>query len=261
MTIHSLQTTITEGLKKLRQERALSQALLARELDVSQATLSLIENGKASLSAEQLLWLIKRYQLTIEDFLPARLAKHDPEDDLQNALERFGGSHLAIIHDKVLPPHYSRVENVVLDTISFSTSTRQWMALASVITRHVVQIPFGFLFQRLQDSGRETRLLWLLRCLLEAISQHLKDHLPRDKTLLYRRAHRVLETHYTVFKEGFLRAGKAPWEDVLIPAATSAAGLSRLRDARDEAAKEWNVLTDLKTEHFHQELVQTDSYD
>lgn len=257
----NIKQSIGQGLKRVRKDRAMTQAQLAEMLAISQPQLSQVESGKGSLTAAQLLHLINHFNLSAADFLPAQKRPEQRDDELQNALARFGALHLREIPDLPASPRYARVDDVILDTLIAPVSPRFVTGLGSVVARNFDFIVFVRLFQRLKDLGREARLLWLLQCLEAATLKRIEDSLPRDKKVFYRQINRGLEGELAVLKNIVETAGMQFHEDILIPRYTGAKALDRLRQARDQNAKNWNILTDIRADDFYRELVETDGYD
>ena len=85
-------STIGERIRRLRQERRLTQARLAKELFISQNYLSELERGQGSFTAEQLLTILRFFNVPVDYFAPKAVPA---EDQLQNSLARLGARHLA----------------------------------------------------------------------------------------------------------------------------------------------------------------------
>src|SRR5262245_15672041 len=82
---------IADQVRALRQERHWTQATLADRLGLSQSRLSEIERGAGSFTAEQLLAMLRTFNVPLSYFAaPTR----DPEAEIQNALARLGAAHL-----------------------------------------------------------------------------------------------------------------------------------------------------------------------
>src|SRR6185312_7927422 len=84
--------TIARKVRDLRQARGWTQARLAGELGLSQARLSEVERGGGSFTAEQLLTILRIFNVGVSHF--ATPAKPDAARQLQNAVARLGGSEL-----------------------------------------------------------------------------------------------------------------------------------------------------------------------
>src|SRR5687767_5977124 len=81
---------IGKKVRVLREQRGLTQAELSARLAMSQARLSLIEHGKASLTAEQFLELLRLLRVSISTFSEPTSAA----SELQATLARLGAFHL-----------------------------------------------------------------------------------------------------------------------------------------------------------------------
>ena len=79
-------TKIGAKIRDLRQQRHWSQGELAKLLEISQPTLSEIERGEASLSAENLLRILRIFNVGVDHFEAAA----ERSSPIQNALARHG---------------------------------------------------------------------------------------------------------------------------------------------------------------------------
>ena len=139
----NLQKNIAAGIQKLRRERHLSQAELAGFLSISQPTLSLIEQGKSSLTAEQLLKVLQHYNLGLDYFIPQD--SKNQEGEIQNLLARFGAHHLRE-SSASLSQTNATAHDVILAVLSSPFSARQLTALAPVIVQKIDDVIFPHLF-------------------------------------------------------------------------------------------------------------------
>jgi len=104
-----LRTSIAGKVRQLRTERRWTQAQLAKLLGLSQNRLSEIELGQGSFTAEQLLVVLKTFNVPVDYFASS---KASAESQLQNALARLGGSHL-FESSEVLPTEALKEVNEV----------------------------------------------------------------------------------------------------------------------------------------------------
>jgi transcriptional regulator with XRE-family HTH domain len=160
-------TLIGRTLRRLRDDRGLSQAELANELAMSQPRLSQIERGHASLTAEQLIVALRFLNASIDDFAvkPAR----DPRLlAIQNALVRLGAKHLRTSTKAVISEDLTRPEDLVVAGLQ-SNSPRLITALAPVLFEHGGELDFARIAQTLDGFEQRHRLYWLLENVIEAI--------------------------------------------------------------------------------------------
>src|SRR3954468_5445049 len=90
---------ISRKVRRLRTERGFTQAELAQMLELSQSRLSEIEHGKGSFTAEQLLIIVKLFNVPLSYFAASTVSVGD---ELQNSLAQLGSTNLAETTD-VLP--------------------------------------------------------------------------------------------------------------------------------------------------------------
>lgn len=261
-----LQKNIASGLQKLRQERNLSQVELAKVLTVSQPTLSLIESGKGSLTAEQFLHLLQRYNLGLEFFLPD--SKQDnSESELQNAVARFGAKHLRESASISLSSRYRNAYDLIEMVLSSPISARYITALAPVVLRQIDHIDFNALFIFLERR----RLFWFLENIYAAFelrwNDRWKDSFTTSQKQCYSRVKRTLKEQYEIlislYQEQYLELDpQSNWrEEVLIRGTTSVRSRDTLKAKRDAIAQKWHILTDLTTGDFYDALVEADEND
>ena len=86
---------IGRAIRKLRQEEGISASFLAKVLGVTQPTISRIENGTTSISAEKLCFLARSFNRPLSYFVGEQSPVHYDEDDILRAgLVAYGGTHL-----------------------------------------------------------------------------------------------------------------------------------------------------------------------
>lgn len=255
MKEETLKSSVIEGLKKIRKARKLTQGELAKILGISQQRLSEIERGKGSISAEQLLKLLARFNLPLSYFLKEE--KKDPEAKLQNALARLGANHLREIPEIIVPEKYNDPNEVVFETLYTSSSPRLIIALAPIIVKNIQRINFALIEKKLHDFGRENRLWWILENTLQSIQSRLKEPLPRNLKLLYRIAETALAGNILfrqyVVQERLSKQQNKP-EDILDSGIASQKTLEVVKSHRDEIAQKWNITTRIKQSDFEEAL-------
>lgn len=259
--ISALPQAIGDGLRKVRKQKALTQRALGDLLAISQGQLSLIELGKGSLSAEQLIALILKFNLSLDDFLPvARLNRWEAE--LQNALAHFGARQIVSIPDVPVSSKYQDVDQVILDVLISGVSERYILALAPVVIRQIRLVILKSLFKRFQELSLENRLLWFWDCLHAALSKRLGDSgLSASEIEIYKRAKLLVDVEQVSFLNKFFRRGKNAFDEDFLIRGTPLIAAGRLRKESDRFAKKWRVLTDIKAEDFYQSLVEADTND
>jgi len=231
-------------VRGLRRERAWTQAELAKKLGMSQGRLSQIESGGGSFSAEQLLLILKLFNVT-----PARFTDdlENPGSQLQNTLARLGASHL-YEGDDVLPGASSDdVSKIVAETLT-EGDPRLTAALAPVVVSNIDRTPLSKVQLDLARAGFERRLPWLCENLVQAIASELKTDPSRTWSKGARRADLVLKL--------FLGATTPPSERLPFDWDPLDAGIRTIktalevREAASEISRKWHIITRLTPEDF-----------
>lgn len=228
----------------LRRERAWTQAELAGKLGISQGRLSQIENGGGSFSAEQLLLILKLFNVT-----PALFSDdlHDHDSQLQNALARVGARHLHEI-ERVLPnAGVDDVGKIVSETLSTGDS-RLTTALAPVFVSNIDRLPLARLHLDLYRAGFERRLPWLGQNVAEAIDIESKTDVPRSWLRDARRTALVIDLFLNSIAPP-ADSTAAAW-DVLDASIRSKKTADEVRETASEPSRRWHIITSLKPEDF-----------
>ena len=256
-----LQKNIAFGLQKLRRERGLSQVELAKVLTVSQPTLSLIESGKGSLTAEQFLYLLQHYNLALDYFF-AKKKEDNIEAELQNALARFGAKHLRESILTSLSLRYRDVNELILAVLSSPLSSRHIAALAPVVLRQINTVLFGRLFTQLHELGQERRLFWFFEMLDTAFALRWQDRLTTLQKRGYRLAMRVITEEFELLLRQYQeRHPSMEWRDDILVRGTTSSQSRNDSTTRDVIAKNWRIMTELKANDFYKSLVEADEND
>ena len=87
MTIKTPKVPIGARLRELRQERRWTQQRLAALLGITQGHLSQLERGKREFTAQQLLTILKHFNVPIDYFSGEKVSAGS---QIQNALARQG---------------------------------------------------------------------------------------------------------------------------------------------------------------------------
>ena len=165
-----LRATIGQKVRRLRQDRRWTQAQLAELLGLSQNRLSEVEHGKGSLTAEQLLTVLKTFNVPLDYFL---LQKAEITSELQNALARLGAAHLVESRDVLPTERLKDALDVIRETLASYESPRQIAALAPVLVNYADGLSLAKLKFDLEQIGLGHRLGWLLENTLVAIRAEL----------------------------------------------------------------------------------------
>lgn len=234
-------------VRELRLERRWSQEMLAEELGLSQGRLSQIERGQGSFSAEQLLRILKLFNVGVEQFDAPPKVDASP---VQNALARLGASHL--VEARVLvPAALSDPLDVVLAVMLHPESSRHVAALAPVIVAQVDRIALPEAAARLAAFGRQARLGWLLDSVAAAIEAE-----PLATESAERRQRRRTATAIDVFLRSGMLVPPAPDAplDLFDPDIRSLATAERVAADASAEARRWRIATRLSVQDFRKAL-------
>lgn len=144
-------------MRALRTEHRWTQAELATKLGLSQARLSEIERGGGSFTAEQLLGVLRLFNVTIDEFTEPRTV----EDERQNALERLGAHHLREVSGGLPSARLGSVRPAVRETLLSPRDSRLVLALAPVPLANLDALTLDLLHDELAAVGFPARLPWL----------------------------------------------------------------------------------------------------
>lgn len=244
-------TQIGDILRALRKKRGLTQGDLAKLLAVSQSNLSEIESGKASLSAEQFLVLLKYFNVPATAFEPS-LA--DEGGTIQKALAAQGAYNL-VEDPSILPSErLAQVETVIREVLVEGGPARSLTALGPVLLRNIDKINFTRLYARIRDLNLDLRFLWLLDNLLEAFGIEKEATKDRKLRLALTRAEGVLQRQRGIALlktpppkrdlEGILE------EDSLDQSFVSIKSVEEVRRKSSDISRTWGILTTLQPQDF-----------
>lgn len=234
-------------LKALREARLISQAELAKRLEISQAGLSKIERGTSSLNTEDFLQVLRIFNVPASSFYPDQ-GKGTHESVLQNALTRLGAAHL--YENASLPSeNLEQVNQVIREVLIDGRNPRHITALAPVIVAQINQIHLSKLWAEFINLGLDRRLGWVLENTLEALRLAPK---PADLTASrnYRQAETVLQQFLGNIPVGSSTAYDTPVRDVLGVVAPSNRTLSSLEKKSSPLSTKWRVLSPFQIQDF-----------
>lgn len=254
MTGRNIRKTIADALRRLRRKRSLTQAELAHVVGLSQPHFSKIERGQGSLSAEQLIALLRRFSLPLSYFVG--VPEKAPSDAaLRNALVHLGARHLREISGVVVPERLTDSEEVITETLITAPDARAVTALAPVLVQNYEHVNIVRIAERLARRGVENRLWWLLDGTTRVLEERLEDpYLPRELHRRYQKAFLWLER-----KKKDPSDVKAPTRlDELDPDLLSARTVELVREDRDDIAQYWHLITRIKEEDFLRALRETE---
>lgn len=244
------ESSIGAKVRELRAERRLTQRSLAGLLGITQGYLSQLERGKGSFSAEQLLVLLRHFNVSVEYFAPARASAGT---QIQNALARQGAKQLVEDESALPSERLNSAAAAIREALVSADSARQIAAIAPVLVSNAGQLNLTRLRTELAELGLENRLSWAIESTLRAIELDSNDVLPPDWRRKYRRATLIIETF---FQPALIVAGPTenptapPRYDVLDPEITTQEGLREVLAELPPIARRWKIATRIEVDDF-----------
>lgn len=244
-------TRISRTVRALRQERGWTQAELAEKLGLSQSRLSEIERRDGSFSAEQFLLILKLFNVTTSRFSGET---SDRGAQLQNALARFGASHLR--ESSAAAPADDLVDPVAaIREVLVGGDPRLITALTPVLIEHADRIGLGKLYLDLGRIGLERRLPWICENSAVAVDPDLLREAPRTWAQRARRAVVVLDAFVESLSRGSdaQRAPSLP-VDTVDPNIRSKKTFDEVSATASSISKRWGIVSALQPGDFAQAL-------
>lgn len=132
--IRDFRVRIGSSIRRLREEERISAQFLAKVLGVTQPTISRIENGTASISAEKLCFLAKSFNHPLSYFVGERSVVSQNEDDILRAgLVFYGARHLKSKRTIDVREHYRTYADFLNSALSEVDDARFASALAATL--------------------------------------------------------------------------------------------------------------------------------
>jgi transcriptional regulator with XRE-family HTH domain len=233
---------VVAKVRALRTARAWTQAELAAKLGISQARLSEIERGGGSFTAEQLLEVLRLFNVSIDEFA----GPQDVEDELQNALARLGALHLREVDGTLPSARVGGVRAAIRETLLGARDARLLLALAPVLLANLDAINLDVLHDELAQLGFPARVPWLVE------NVHAALFLTRvaPGRVAARRWHRAVAvlgefiSRHPAFAEG------PPRIDHLDAGIRSQQALVQIQSAASDISRSWGVVSDLQPADF-----------
>lgn len=254
MTAKATAGSIGKRIRELRKDRHWTQERLAALLSISQPHLSQLERGNGSFTAEQLLTILSHFNISLDEFAPARVPIGS---QIHNALARHGAGHLAE-SSEILPTERLRsAAAAIREALVSADSARQIAAMAPVLVDHAGQLNLTKLRNEFAELGLENRFAWAIDCSLEAIKQVNAQTLPREWRVKYRRATTIIESVFSLWR---IAPGPAPdpgtpaQYDVLDPDIVSEESLGEVLGNLSPIARRWRIATRLEVDDFARAL-------
>lgn len=228
----------------------MTQQQLASVLGITQGHLSQLERGNGSFSAEQLLVLLRHFNVPLEELAPG---KKSVGGEIQNALARQGAGQL-VEDESVLPSERLKsAAAAIREALVSADSARQVAAIAPVLVDNAGQLNLTRLRTELAQLGLENRFNWAVESTLRAIELDSNDVLSADWRRKYRRAKLIIETF---FQPALIVHGPtedptaAPRYDVLDAEITTQEGLKEVVENLSPTARRWKIATRIEVDDF-----------
>lgn len=247
-TLENTRIRVANQVRALRTERRWTQTALAKKLGLSQARLSEIERGGGSFTAEQLLEVLRLFNVTLDTFTEPQTL----EVELQNALERLGASHLREVAGVLPSARLAGVRAAVRETLLSPRDARLVLALAPVLLANLESLNLDLLHDDLTTLGFPTRVPWLVENVDAALQQ---NGVPADRAAAAR-WHRAR----TVLGDFIARhpAPASPTVDHFDANVRSARSLAQVLAAASGISRRWGVVSELQPQHFADALRAAD---
>lgn len=245
---------IARKIRHLRQSRKWTQAQLARELAVSQNWLSDIESGKGSLTAEQLIEVLKIFNVGIEYFDDASPSR---ESQFQKTLARLGATHLRENPDVLPSRELSDASTVIQEVLISATEPRLIVGIAPVVVNFAEPSFLNQLRLKFLQAGFIRRWGWLLENTLKATESEMEGvkRLPGDWGRIYDKARFVIRAFIDLpFFDSHAR--EAEVDDFLDSAISSAESVREIKRLSSPISKRWGIVTRIRVEDFVDALRQ-----
>jgi transcriptional regulator with XRE-family HTH domain len=245
---NSRRGAIARKVRELRIARGLTQGELAATLGLSQNRLSEVERGRGSFTAEQLLVLLRLFNVPVAELDP--IAPVDQRTRLQNELALLGAIHLRESESVLLGDEAQDVVAVLRDAL-ISGDPRLVTASAPVLVEHIDRGVLSRLDLELRLAGRSLRAPWLVDNVRAALRLQLAGRLDRKWVSRYRRAELVLDTYL----EGWSTPeAQGVHLDILDTNIRSKRTIEEVKARRSKQSARWGIVTGLQPDDFARAL-------
>jgi transcriptional regulator with XRE-family HTH domain len=242
----STRRSVAKRVRELRLGRNWKQTELAKHLGLSQNRLSEIERGEGSFTAEQLLLIMKLFNVPPSHF--ARDAR-DPTAEVQNTLARLGAAHLYEA-DALPSVRLTEAGSAIREALTIA-APRLVTAIAPVLIRNADQLNLAKIHADLAALGFERRLPWVVENTLEAVRIRYLDGV--EATNVARETARL---------QLFLDFVKAPTDiervDIVDPDVRTSKSVAQLERDASAISKRWGIVSTLKPDDFAAALEHLD---
>jgi transcriptional regulator with XRE-family HTH domain len=234
---------IATQVRQLRTERRWTQGALAQKIGMSQARLSEVERGDGSFSAEQLLEVLRLFNVTLDVFTE----RGETDDELQNALARLGATHLRTVPEALPSARFGGVRAVVREILLSPRDARLVLALAPVVVDNVDSLSLDILHDELAGVGFPVRVPWLVENVHAALLLN-GGAKGRAAAARWHRARTVLGDFLT--RHPTPEPGTPVRVDHFDPGVRSEPTLAQVVEASSEISRRWGIISELQPADF-----------
>lgn len=240
--------SVARRVRELRLGRSWKQTELAKHLGLSQNRLSEIERGEGSFTAEQLLLIMKLFNVPPSHFAgDAR----DPTAEVQNTLARLGAANL--YEADALPSDRLADANTAIREALAIAAPRLVTAIAPVLIRNADQLNLTKIHADLAALGFERRLPWVVENTLEAVRLRYLDGVEATNV-----------APQTARLQLFLDFIEPPRDigrrraDIVDPEIRTSKSVAQLERTGSPISKRWGIVSTLKPVDFAAALESLD---
>lgn len=242
--------TIGQKIRDLRRSRRWTQSELAERLDLSQARLSELERGGGSFSAEQLLEVLRLFNVSVGVFED----RESPTGwELQNALVRYGATHLQLVPEATVTGRFDTVASAIVEVLLNPSSHRLVTALAPVIVWSIDALSLPAIQFELALAGVPNRLAWTCENTTEALRETRGEARDAEWQRRDRRSLAVLESFVPHLKPG-AHDGASYGPDPFDRGIRSKVTMDRIWEEASPISRRWNIASALTVEDFARAL-------
>ena len=205
--VREFRSRIGKAIRKLRDEEGISANYLAKTLGVTQPTISRIENGITSLSADRLCFLAKIFNRPFTYFIgEQRSIVYEADDILRAGLAFYGARQLKSKRTINVWEHYKTYADLLNSALNAASDARHAAAIAATLYQQAAK---GTLeATRIITTIQNKRLIASLRSIINLIVDS-QPHIQRPETEKVRVAQRILELKNELENEYGLDIGKS----------------------------------------------------
>lgn len=172
--LREFRARIGRAIRRLREEEGISAQYLAKVLRVTQPTISRIESGASSISAEKLCFLSKIFNRPVSFFVGEQSPiVYDQEDILRAGLVQYGATHLKAKRTIDIKEHYKTYEDFLCAALYEVNDPRFAAAIATTIYNQAAKGSINTL--RLVTSIKHILLARYLLSLIQFIRKGLNN--------------------------------------------------------------------------------------